>query len=98
MLTTFRTTAAQLDALERVRAWTRNRFGLGEEAPVFVAEVACALPGCPPLETVVGFWTADGIRRHFKVFKPVLAVLEDDLPFAWLIDALAVADDAGCNC
>ena len=22
-----------------------------------VAEVACAVPGCPPLETVVAFWT-----------------------------------------
>ncbi len=97
MLTTFRTSDAQLDALERVRVWTRQRFGLGEESPVFVSEVACSLPGCPPLETVVGFWTAEGIRHHFKVFKPVLAVVEDDLPFAWLIDALVVGDD-GCDC
>ena len=88
---------AHREALERVRAWTRERFALPEEATIVVTEIACALPGCPPLETVVVFW-ADERRHHFKVFKPVREVVPDDLPFAWLKAALAVPDDFVCDC
>ena len=51
------------DPLERVKEWTRERFKLAGDVPVLVAEIACGLPGCPPLETVVVFWT-EGDRRH----------------------------------
>jgi nitrate reductase delta subunit len=84
-------------ALARVRGWVRRRFKLPEETTILVAEVACAVPGCPPLETVVAFWS-DERRHHFKVFKPVLQVVEDDLPPGWLKPALAVPDDFECDC
>jgi nitrate reductase delta subunit len=84
----------QAAAAERIRAWTRARFALPEDAVIAVSEIACGLPGCPPLETVVAFWTD---RRHrFKLFKPVAAVTEDDLPFAWLKDALAQDIELDC--
>ena len=85
-------------ALERVKGWTRERFKLGQDATVFVSEVACSLPGCPPLETVVAFWTADDTRHQFKIFKPVREVTNDDLPFAWLKDSLFVPEGFGCDC
>ena len=69
MLTTFQKSPVQLDALNRIEAWTRARFALAPEEVVLVSELACALPGCPPLETVVAFWTLDKTRHHFKVFK-----------------------------
>jgi hypothetical protein len=50
---------------------------------VLVAEVACRLPGCPPLETVVAFWTEDERRHQFKLYKPVADVVYDDI--GWLI-------------
>jgi nitrate reductase delta subunit len=84
-------------ALDRVRAWTRVRFALPDEATIVVSEVACALPGCPPLETVIVFWERE-TRHHFKIFKPVVDVVDDDLPFAWLKDALAVPEDFVCDC
>ncbi len=84
-------------ALARVREWTRARFTLPDEAAILVAEVACMLPGCPPLETVVAFWT-DEKRHHFKIFKPVDEVVADDLPFAWLKDSLVVPEGAECDC
>ena len=87
-----------LDALARVGAWTRERFTLSETATVLVTELACGLPGCPPLETVVAFWTAEAKRHHFKIFKPVGEIVRDDLPFAWLKDSLAVPDGFGCDC
>ncbi len=84
-------------AAEAVRAWTRARFGLGADATVMVAEVTCAVPGCPPLETVVAFWTPNG-RHHFKVFKPLAELEDDDLPPAWLKNALADQEGIGCEC
>jgi nitrate reductase delta subunit len=83
-------------ALDRVRQWVRARFGLGD-APILVAEVACAVPGCPPVETVIAFWAAER-RYHFKVFKPVAEVTDDDLPPRWFLPALAVPDDFQCDC
>ena len=85
-----------LRALDRVREWVRERFSLGEGA-ILVAEVNCAVPGCPPIETVIAFWS-DERRHHFKVFKPVAQVAESDLPPRWYKPALAVPDDFECTC
>jgi nitrate reductase delta subunit len=87
---------SQTAALDRVREWVRTRFSLGEAA-ILVAEVACAVPGCPPIETVIAFWSEER-RHHFKVFKPVAEVAEDDLPPYWMKRALAVPDDFQCEC
>ena len=86
-----------LEAVERVKEWTGRRFKLAEEETILVSEAASPLPGCPPLETVVAFWTSDGTRHHFKLFKRVEDVVEDDLPPAWLKDALA-ASEGFCAC
>jgi len=86
------------DALSRVREWTRERFALSEMDAILVTELACGLPGCPPVETVVAFWTGDAKRYHFKIFKPAREVVFDDLPLVWLKDSLAVPEGFGCDC
>jgi len=83
--------------LARVRKWTRERFTLPANAAILVSEIACGLPGCPPLETVVVFWIGE-TRHHFKFFKPVREVVFDDFPPAWLKEALAVPDGFECDC
>jgi hypothetical protein len=98
MLYAFQKSPGRVEDLGRVREWTRARFNLPEGAAILVAEVACGLPGCPPLETVVAFWTADAGRHQFKVFKPVQQVVENDLPFAWLKAALAAPEGFDCDC
>jgi nitrate reductase delta subunit len=85
------------EALARVREWTRERFTLAADATILVSEIACSLPGCPPLETVVVFWIGE-TRHHFKFFKPVREVAVDDFPPAWLRTALAVPDGFACDC
>ena len=88
-----------LSALERVREWTRERFTLSEEDAILVSEVACAVPGCPPLETVVAFWSDEKTRHKFKLFKPVAEVVVEDLPPAWLKSSLVEHDeDVNCDC
>ena len=85
-------------ALDRVRDWTRARFKLPEDTAILVSEVACALPGCAPLETVVAFWTEGDQRHHFKVFKPVAEVVLDDFPPSWMKNALIEIEGIGCDC
>ena len=89
---------AHLDAVERLQDWTRGRFALAADETVVVSEIASALPGFPPLETSVAFWTVDGTRHHFRVFKPVEGVIEEDLPPAWLKDSLALSEGVDCAC
>ena len=98
MLRSFHKRPEYLQALDRVKEWTRVRFKLPQDAAILVTEVACALPGCPPLETVVAFWADADTRHHFKVFKPVAEVVADDLPPAWLKNALIAVEGEGLEC
>jgi hypothetical protein len=95
---TLRKGEAHLDAVRNVKEWTRERFALAENETVVVVEMQSLLPGFPPLETAVAFWTADGTRHHFKVFKPVMDVAPSDIPPAWLKASLALAEGAECEC
>jgi hypothetical protein len=97
MLGFIKKSAVNAGASDRLRDWTRTRFALTEEETVMVSEVACAAPGCPPIETHLVFWTARG-RHHFKIFKPLAEVAEDDLPPAFMKNALIVLDDAEIDC
>ena len=81
----------------RVRGWTKARFALTDDETLMVSELACSVPGCPPLETHVVFWTAAG-RHHFKIFKPLAQVSEDDLPPAFMKNALVALDGVECDC
>ena len=98
MLGTFQKSPVHLEAVERAQQWTRARFSLAGEAVVIAAEIACQVPGCPPIETVIVFWTGDGTRYRFKIFKPVEEVVEDDLPVSWLLPSLVDYGDLGCDC
>jgi hypothetical protein len=75
--------ATELAAMENIRGWTRARFKLGAGAAVLVSEIACAVPGCPPLETAVAYWTQDDTRHQFRLFKPLSEVVYDDI--GWLM-------------
>jgi hypothetical protein len=85
----------RLEAAERVKAWTRQRFG---EITVLVSEVQSATPGFPQLHTVVAFWTAEQKHYHFRVFRPLEEVVEADIPPSWYRDALAVSPGVDCGC
>ncbi len=98
MLQSFKKRPDHVAALDRVRKWTRARFKLPDDAAILVAEVSCTVPGCPPLETVVAFWTENETRHHFKVFKPVAEVVPDDLPPTWMKNALIAIEGSDLDC
>ena len=97
-----------LEAVDRVKDWTRGRFSLEDGDLVMVSEVVSKLPGHPPLQTAVSFWTRGsstcwgdsdiGDRHHFTVFKRVEDVLEDDIPPAFMKNALALSEGVSCSC
>ena len=87
-----------LESVERLKDMTRERFALGTADAVMVSESACEVPGGPPLQTIVAFWTGDGARHRFRVFKPVTEITADDIPPAWLKASLAGDETFGCAC
>jgi len=87
-----------LEAVERVKDWTRERFALTDADTIVVTEISRALPGWPAIETVVGFWTGGATRHHFRVFKRVEEVDESDIPPAWLKASLTGDDGIQCAC
>jgi hypothetical protein len=89
--------AAHLVAVERLKDWTRQRFALGEDDTVLVNESVPQLPGFPPRLTGVAFWTPDGTRFHYRVYKGVEEVGLEDLPPAWMKPSLAW-DGFDCDC
>ena len=99
MLAPFKKSPDRADAAQRVKQWTRERFGLDSDSTLLVSELESTLPGFPPLHTVIAFWTAQRRHYHFKVFKPLEEVVQEDLPPSWFRDALAVPEGAaGCDC
>ncbi|HEY6721185.1 MAG TPA: hypothetical protein VI363_06055 [Burkholderiales bacterium] len=97
MFASVRKSPERLQVIDRLTEWTRERFRLPKEAVISVSEIACPLPGCPPLETIVMFWIAEQ-RYQFKLFKPVAEVVEDDLPYAWLKDAFVLPEGFEYDC
>lgn len=88
----------RLEAATRVKRWTRARFALGSHSTILVSELESAQPGFPPLTTVVSFWDAEQKHYHWRIFKPLQAVVEDDLPPAWYREALEVSGGLQCGC
>ena len=84
-------------AVARAIGWTQARFALTDDETVMVSELACGVPGCPPIETHLVFWTLAG-RHHFKIFKPLAQVTEDDLPPAFMKNALVALEGFECDC
>ena len=93
-----RSSTTHLAAVERVKDWTRGRFELDDMTIVMITEAASKLPGYPPLQTAVSFWTQDNARHHFTVFKRIEDVAEADIPPAFMKAALALSEGISCAC
>jgi hypothetical protein len=74
------------ECYERVRQWVRARFRLDADSAILVAELQCRIPNCPPIETALAFWTAEGVRHQFKLLKPLAEISSVDI--GWLIGDL----------
>jgi nitrate reductase delta subunit len=98
MLAPFSRSPDRAAAASRLKAWTRARFSLSSDATILVTELESALPGFPPLQTVVSFWSPERRHYHWRIFRPLEEVTEDDVPPAWYREALEVTAGLQCGC
>lgn len=82
--------------LDRIEGWTRSRFSLSDDQIVLVSMEELDIPGFPPEDTIVRFWTDKDSRYRFRIFKPVWAIIEADLPEYWMMPALIDDGDPDC--
>jgi len=87
----------RLVAIDRVEEWTRERFGLAGGSAVHVWEISCAVPGCPPRETVVGFRSRSSATssRCSSRWKRSRAT---NLPPAWFKVRSPLPGELDCDC
>jgi nitrate reductase delta subunit len=85
-----------LRSIASIQGWTRQRFKLDPTSAVLVSEVTCRIPGCPPLETVIAFWTDDDRRHQFRLLKPLADVRYDDI--GWLFGTPTTHDPSIWSC
>lgn len=46
-----------------IKAWVRESFSLEYDVVISVSEISCALPDCPPKETVILIMSGDKTRQ-----------------------------------
>ncbi len=63
----------------QIKAWVSQHLELTEADLVSVAELACHEPGCPPIETVVTVYGADGRHRTWRLHKPLAEIAAADV-------------------
>jgi hypothetical protein len=54
-----------------LKAAVRDVLGLGDEHAIVIQELACAEPGCPPVETVIGVLAAGRPARRWTLHQPL---------------------------
>ena len=54
-----------------VKAWVTKHLVLSQEDLVTVAELACVEPDCPPVETGLTVYGAEGRRRSWHIHQPL---------------------------
>lgn len=62
-----------------LKQWSRDLLYLQAEDIVTVSELSCALPDCPPRETVIVVLSASGDIRQISIHKALLEVDHDDI-------------------
>jgi len=67
------------DQTRQIKQWVKAAWSLPQSATVMVAEVECAEPGCPPRETVIAIFDADGAPRQSKLHKAMIDVTARDI-------------------
>jgi hypothetical protein len=76
----------------RIKAWAVARFGEGDEAWM-VSETACAVPGQPPLQTVIAL-LHPAASIAFRIARPMAEITAGDI--AGLGEAAASLAAEGC--
>lgn len=61
-----------------IRTWVKDKFNLQEPWDLNVAEIKCADPGCPDIDTYITV-VKEGQTRKFRIAKPLVYVRKWDI-------------------
>jgi hypothetical protein len=78
-----RHTPRVVQASRDIKQWAREILHLGDQEAVFVNELTCTVPGCPPKETVVVVMSPGRPSRQGSVHKALVDVSRDDVSKAF---------------
>jgi hypothetical protein len=67
------------EKIAEVKRWAADALDLPEAASLMVAQLECAEPGCPEVETVVAAFEPGRAPRQWKILKPISEVTCDDV-------------------
>lgn len=67
-----------------LKQWTREILALDNDDIVTVNELACALPGCPPKETIILVLLHQGETLKIPIHKAMREVTENDIASAFI--------------
>jgi hypothetical protein len=70
------------EAIDRLKAATREQLHLSDDVVVSVTELACREPGCPDVETIVAILTADKKPRTVRFHKRIVEIDQSELAAA----------------
>ena len=76
-----------------VKQWTRGLLALGEDDVVSVNELSCALPDCPPKETVILVMPYRKATMKISIHMAMREITRDDVAIALQDSGLSVAND-----
>ena len=74
-----RSGSALVSQARLLKQWARDLLNLHADDIVTVSELSCALPDCPPRETVIVILPASGDIRQLSIHKALLEVDHDDI-------------------
>lgn len=63
--------------ITQVKSWVQTVLELDPEIPIFISQLACHEPGCPPIETVIVVMTQP--PQQYKLHKEVSAITLVDI-------------------
>jgi hypothetical protein len=70
------------EAVNRLKAATREQLHLSDDVVVSVTELACREPGCPDVETIIAILTAGKKPRTVRFRKRIIEVDGSELTAA----------------
>lgn len=77
-----RGTSSIITKARTIKQWARQLLSIPDDAVVSVNEISCALPDCPPKETVI-LVMCDGSTIQASIHKAMADVTEQDVSEAF---------------
>ncbi|MFB9952201.1 hypothetical protein ACFFP0_25440 [Rhizobium puerariae] len=74
---------ALVSSARAIKQWTREILALPDDVVVSVNELACALPDCPPRETVILVMRPGEQALQASIHKAMRQATRDDVLAAW---------------